>query len=92
MRLLLTKIDILDEKGHYAKIKVIQGSKKTEQIKANIVKKEKKSFSRSSLTSNTGLTPNDNFLSLSTPLSSNIVARNSLASNGLISLSMKGDN
>ncbi len=33
MRLLLTEVGLLDEEGQYAEIKVIQGSKGTEQIK-----------------------------------------------------------
>lgn len=36
IRLLLTEIGLLDKEGQYVEIKILQGSKRTEQIKADI--------------------------------------------------------
>lgn len=53
MRLLLTKVGLLDKKGQYVEIKVVQGSKKVEQIKIDNVGQEEVALSRKSpLTSN----------------------------------------
>lgn len=38
IRLLLTEIGLLDKEGQYVEIKILQGSKKIEQIKANIAR------------------------------------------------------
>lgn len=52
MRLLLTEVGLLDEKGQYAEIKVAQGSKGAEQIKADAAGQEGEAPLRSPLTSN----------------------------------------
>lgn len=41
MRLLITKISVLDKKDHYVEIKVLKDSKRIEQIKADSVGQEK---------------------------------------------------
>lgn len=46
MRLLLTKVGLLDKKGQYAEIKVVQRSKKVKQIKANVTRQEQEAYSR----------------------------------------------
>ena len=69
MRLLLTEVGLLDKESQYAEIKVIQGSKKTEQIKADVARQEGEAPS-SPLTSNAALAPNDNLFLSPTLLSS----------------------
>ena len=69
MRLLLTEVGLLDEEGQYAEMKVIQGSKKTEQIKTDAVRQEGEAPS-SPLISNAALAPNDDLFLSTTPLSS----------------------
>lgn len=67
IKLLLTKIDLLDKKSQYAEIKVLQKSKRVEQIKVNLTKQDKKISSikgKSFLTSNT-MTFSKNCLSTS---------------------------
>lgn len=86
MRLLLTEVGLLDKAGQYAEIKVIQGSKETEQIKADSAGQEEEAPS-SFLTSNVALAPNDNPLSPATPLSSlNLTSYNPTP------MPLKGDN
>ena len=96
MRLLLTEVGLLDEEGQYAEIKVIQGSKETEQIKADPERQEEEVPS-SPLISNATQAPKDDLLLSPTPLSSfsqasNSLSNSSLASNDLTPLSLKGDN
>ncbi len=96
MRLLLTKVGLLDEEGQYAKIKVIQRSKRTEQIKADATRQEG-GVPSSPLTSNAALAPNNDLFLSSTPLSSfcqawKNLANSSLASNDPTPPSLKRDN
>lgn len=80
------EIGLLDKRIQYMKVKVIQESKKTEQIKANDVEQKRKALS-SSLTNNTALVPNNNPLSPSIPSTSF-----NLANNNLTPMTLKGDN
>ncbi len=68
MGLLLTEIALLNQESQYAEIKVIQESKRKEQIKAANVRQEGKAPSRL-LTSNAALAPNDNPIPFQVPLS-----------------------
>lgn len=87
MRLLLTEIGLLDTKGQYAKIKVVQGSKKTKQIKANATGQKGEASSRKSpLTSNTVVLSKNHLLS--TPSSSLLLTSDILAT----PISIKRDN
>ena len=52
MRLLLTEVGLLDKEDQYAKIKVIQGSKRAEQNKTDAAGQEEEVPSKSPLTSN----------------------------------------
>lgn len=84
---MLTEIGLLDKKGQYIKIKVLQRSRGIEQIKVNAVRQEREARSR--LLANTAFpTPNNEnpFSILSpTPPSS------TKANNNLTSMSLKGD-
>ncbi len=96
MRLLLTEVGLLDKEGQYAEIKVIQGKKRIEQIKADVARQEGEAPS-SSLTSNAALAPNNDLFLSPTPLSflsqeSTSLGNSSLASNDPTPLSPKGDN
>lgn len=53
MKLLLIEVGLLNKKGQYAKIKVVQKSKKVEEIKTNIVGQKIERPLRSPLISNT---------------------------------------
>lgn len=67
MRLLLTEIGLLDKQGQYAEIKVLQGSKGTEQIKADAIGQEGE-VSSSPLANTAAPAPNnENPLSPSSP-------------------------
>ena len=86
MRLLLKEVGLLDKKGQYVEIKVIQRSKRKKQIKVNAKRQEEETTS-SPLTSNAALAPNNNLFLSSSPLSSL-----SQASSNLTLLLLNGDN
>ena len=93
MRPLLTEEGLLDEEGQYAEIKVIKGSKRTEQLKADAARQEGEA-PLSPLTSNAALAPKEDLLLSPSHLSSlsqasNSLANSSLASNNFTPLSLK---
>ncbi len=88
MRLLLIEIGMLDKEGQYAEIKVLQGSRGIEQIKADATEKEGEAPSRP-LANTTAPAPNDkNPFSIPFPM----LPSSTKANNNPTLMSPKGDN
>ncbi len=88
MRLLLAKIGLLDKDDQYMEIKVLQGSREIEQIKANIAGQKEKALSWLLANIAAPIPNNKNLLYILSPMS----PLSTLANNNLTRTSLKRDN